>query len=94
MGYLDTKYCSQYQADIAKRVFTEVKHTQRRNNDMWRITHPLETMLPTQMGHGRTLYVGFFPHKERVVTLFVAATVVTIMLVIMMQKACFATNRA
>jgi hypothetical protein len=51
-------------------------------------------MFAEKLRHGRGCDGSGFPDKERVVALFIAAAVVAVMLIVMVQKAGFSTNRA
>ena len=58
----------------------------RRNNNLNRKAHTLKVMFAKKRRHRRSGNGSRFPFKERMVTLFVTATVVRVMLIIVMQK--------
>jgi hypothetical protein len=51
-------------------------------------------MFSEKLGHRSVCDGSSFPHKKRVVALFVAAAVVAVMLIVVVQKAGFSANRA
>ncbi|NLC44049.1 MAG: hypothetical protein GX783_07170 [Clostridiales bacterium] len=49
---LDVKGCSQNKADVAKRIFNEVKHAQGRDKKVHRITYAFEIVFSKKRRHG------------------------------------------
>lgn len=94
MRHRNVKYSAQNQADISKRIFAKEKHAQSTHNQMNGIAHSLEVVLAEKLRHGGAVYDSGFPYKERVVTLFVTATIMAVVFVIVVQEGGFSTNWA
>jgi|CZCB01.1.fsa_nt_gi hypothetical protein len=94
MRNLDVESSAQDQANVAERVFTQIKQGQSCNDNMYGITHTFKIMFSKKLRHGRACNGSGFVYKERVVTLFVAAAIVAVMLIVVVQETSFSANWA
>lgn len=89
----DIKSGFENQADVTKRVFSKIEHGQSCNDKLDRMAHSLEVLLSEKFGHGRQLNGCGFPDKKRVITLFVTATVIAVILKVVVQEALLPADR-
>ena len=67
---------AQNQGDIPERILAQVKHRERRQNDMHGIAHPLEIGFAEKFGHGRRCNGSWLWYENGMAAFFVAALVI------------------
>ena len=89
MGDLDIKGGTQDEADVAERAFAEVEHRKSCNDEKHRVAHPLEVGFSKERGHGALGHSSALDYEKRVITAFVATTVVGVIIVVVVNKSSF-----
>lgn len=87
MGNRDGESGAENEADVAEGTLAQIEHGEGGDDDVDRIAHTLEIALPEERGHGGCGDGGVLPDEEGVVAALVAAAVIAVMLMVMVEEA-------
>lgn len=84
---------SKNKSNIVKRIFTNVEHNKNINNQVNSISHTLEICFINKLRYRRRYNRIRFRHKHRRETFFITTSKIRIIVIFMVKKSCFTTNR-